>query len=103
MIVRQDLEQQCLGLHLDPVHLIDEQYHGLGGPDGLKQRTLQQEFLTEDVLFDVGPAAAFTLSDALGLDTQQLLLVVPLVECLGLVQAFVALQTNETRTGHTSH
>ena len=37
---------------------------------------------------------------ALGLDAQQLLLVVPLVERLGLVEALVALQADEAGAGH---
>ena len=36
---------------------------------------------------------------AVGLDAQQLLLVVPLVEGLGLVEALVALQPDEARAG----
>ena len=40
---------------------------------------------------------------AVGLDAQQLLLVVPLVERLGLVEALVALQADEPGAGHLGH
>ena len=40
---------------------------------------------------------------ALGLDAQQLLLVVPLVERLGLVEALVALQADEPGAGDLGH
>ena len=39
----------------------------------------------------------------LGLDAQQLLLVVPLVERLGLVEALVALEADEPGAGHLGH
>ena len=40
---------------------------------------------------------------ALGLDAQQLLLVVPLVESLGLIEALVALKADQPGTGHLGH
>ena len=43
------------------------------------------------------------LADPLGLDAQQLLLVVPLVEGLGLVEALVALQADQAGPGHLGH
>ena len=42
-------------------------------------------------------------SAALGLDAQELLLVVPLVERLGLVEALVALQADQAGAGHLGH
>ena len=39
----------------------------------------------------------------LGLDAQELLLVVPLVERLGLVEALVALEADEAGAGHLGH
>ena len=41
------------------------------------------------------------LDDLLGLDAQKLLLVVPLVERLGLIEALVALQPDEPAAGHS--
>ena len=64
----------------------------LGGDRG-HQRALEQELLAEDVVLHVVPAGAL----ALGLDAQQLLAVVPLVQRLGLVQALVALQADQSR------
>ena len=49
----------------------------------------------------VGPVVPSRL--ALGLDAQQLLLVVPLVERLGLVEALVALQADQPGAGHLGH
>ncbi|CAB4835593.1 unannotated protein [freshwater metagenome] len=40
------------------------------------------------------------VAPTVGLDAQQLLLVVPLVQRFGLVEPFVALQTNQPGTGH---
>ena len=57
LIVGEDLQQQGLGLHLDPVHLVDQQHDRLVGPDGLQQGPGQQERLGEDVLLDVLPLA----------------------------------------------
>ena len=104
LVVGEDLEQQGLGLHLDAVHLVDQQHDRLVGPDGLEQRPGEQERLGEDVLLDVLPLfAAGRLADPLGLDAQQLLLVVPLVEGLGLVEALVALQADQAGAGHLGH
>ena len=46
---------------------------------------------------------AVVVDDALGLDPKQLLLVVPLVEGFGLVEALVALQADEPGTGQLGH
>src|SRR4051794_27593766 len=100
LVVRQHLEQQRLGLDLDAVDLVDQQHDGVFAPNRFEQRTGQQELLTEDVLFDVEPLRALALGDALRLDAQELLLVVPLVQRLGLVESLVALETDEPSTGH---
>ena len=92
--VGEHLEQQRLGLDLDAVDLVDQQHDGLVGADRLEQRTGQEERLREDVGFDIGP---IRLVLTVGLDAQQLLLVVPLVQRLGLVEALVALQSDEAR------
>ena len=47
--------------------------------------------------------AALGLGDALRLDAQELLLVVPLVQRLGLVEALVALQADEASARHLGH
>jgi hypothetical protein len=94
--VRQHLQQQRLGLHLDPVDLVDQQHHRVGGPDGLQQGPGEQERLGEDVGLDLGPAGVL---GPVGLDAQQLLLVVPLVQGLGLVQALVALEPDQPGPG----
>ncbi len=48
----------------------------------------------------MSPIRAVLFGVALGLDPQQLLLVVPLVQRLGLVEALVALQPDEAGPGH---
>src|ERR687897_1045981 len=100
LVVGQDLEKQRLGLDLDPVDLVDEQHHRLVGADGLEQWAGEQELVGEDVVLELLPGAALV---ALGLDAEQLLLVVPLVQRLGLVQPFVALQPDETGAGDLGH
>ena len=98
LVLGQDLEQQGLGLELDPVDLVDQQHHRLGGLDGLEQRPGEQELLGEDVVLELLPRLA-----GVGLDAQQLLLVVPLVEGLGLVETLVALQADEPAAGQPGH
>ena len=98
--VREHLEQEGLGLDLDPVDLVDEQHDRLVGADRLEQRTGQQERLGEDVGLDRRPVR---LVLTVGLDPQQLLLVVPLVQRLGLVEALVALQPDQPRAGDLGH
>ncbi len=92
--VGEHLEQQRFGLDLDAVDLVDEQHDGLVGADRLEQRAGQQELLGEDVGLDRLPVA---LVLAVGLDAEELLLVVPLVDGLRLVEALVALQPDEPR------
>src|SRR5690606_35080986 len=58
----------------------------------------EQELLGEDVLADRVP-----IGTGVGLDPQQLLLVVPLVEGFGLVQPLVALETDEPPVGGGSN
>src|SRR4051794_17217939 len=90
--VAEDLEQHRLELLVGLVDLVDEQHDRLGAGDRRHERALQQELLAEDVVLDLVPAGVVA---ALGLDAQQLLAVVPLVERLGLVEALVALQAHE--------
>ena len=58
LVLRQHLEQQRLGLELDPVHLVDEEDDGLGRADRLEQRPGEEELLGEDVLLEVAPRAS---------------------------------------------
>ena len=97
LVVGEDLEQQGLGLDLDAVDLVDQQHHRVVGRDGLEQRAGEEELVGEDVGLDGLPGVAV---GPLGLDAQQLLLVVPLVERLGLVEALVALEADEAGAGH---
>ena len=81
--VGQDLEHQRLGLDLDAVDLVDQEHDRLVGADRRQQRPGQQERLGEDVLLELGPG----LAPLVGLDAEELLLVVPLVERLGFRRA----------------
>src|SRR5437763_368064 len=58
LVVGQDLEQQGLGLHLDPVDLVDEQHDRFGGADGLEQGPGEKKVLAEDVLLQLAPRPA---------------------------------------------
>src|SRR4051794_30675837 len=89
--VREDLQQHGLELLVGLVDLVDEQHDRLLRGDRRHERAGEQELLAEDVVVHVLPAGAL----ALGLDAQQLLAVVPLVERLGLVEALVALQAHQ--------
>src|SRR3954469_9501086 len=89
--VAQQLEQHRLELLVGLVDLVDEQDDGLLGRDRAHQRALEQELLAEDVVLHLLPARAL----GLGLDAQELLAVVPLVQRLGLVEPLVALQARE--------
>ena len=91
LVVRQHLEQQRLGLDIEPVDLVDQQDHRLGRPDRVEQRPGQQELLGEDACFRPVPGAA----DLAGQQPEQLLGVVPLVQRPGLVDALVALQAHQ--------
>ena len=90
--VAQQLEQHRLELLVGLVDLVDQQHDRLLRGDRLHQRAGEQELRAEDVVLDGVPAGVVA---ALGLDPQQLLAVVPLVERLGLVEALVALQAHE--------
>ena len=98
LVLGQDLEQQGFGLDLDAVDFVDQQHHRFVGGDGLQQRTREQELVGEDVVVDIAPRVAVLV----GLDAEQLLLVVPLVQGLRLIEALVALQADESGTGHLS-
>ena len=56
LVVREHLEQERLGLDLEPVDLVDEQHDRVGRPDRLEQRAGQQELLGEQVLLERLPA-----------------------------------------------
>src|SRR5580692_10594944 len=90
--VRQHLQQQTLDFDVGLVGLVDQQHGGFGAPDRGQQRTGEQKLLSEDVGLGLVPVIGA------GLDTQNLLGVVPLVEGTGLVDTFVALQADQTRS-----
>ena len=94
--VREHLEQHRLELLVGLVDLVDQQHDRLLGGDRAQQRPREQELLAEDVVLDGLPAGVV----GLGLDPQQLLAVVPLVERLGLVEPLVALQAHELAAEH---
>ena len=88
---REQLEQHRLELLVGLVDLVDQQDDGFGRCDRGHERSRQQELLAEDVLLHVLPAGLL----GFGLDAEQLLAVVPLVQRLGLVQPLVALEPDE--------
>ena len=89
--VGEHLQQHRLELLVGLVDLVDQEHHRLLGGDRRHQRARKQELLAEDVVLDSVPAGA----GGLGLDSQQLLAVVPLIQSLRLVQALVALQAHQ--------
>src|SRR3954452_14437876 len=93
--VAQDLEQHRLELLVGLVDLVDQQHYGLVLRDRLEQRSGEQDLLAEDVVLDGLPAGV----GGLGLDAQELLAVVPLVQRLGLVETLVALEPDQLAAG----
>ena len=89
--VGEHLQQHRLELLVGLVDLVDQQHDRLLGCDRGHQRPREQELLAEDVVLHLAPAGLA----GLGLDAQQLLAVVPLVQRLRLVEALVALQPHE--------
>src|SRR5204862_406347 len=77
------------------VDLVDQQDDRLSRCDRLQERSREQELLAEDVVVHVLPAGVLTL----GLDAQELLAVVPLVEGLCLVEPLVALEADQPAAG----
>ena len=67
--------------------------------DGAQQRALEEVVAREDVVLDVVPRPSL---GAVGLDAQQLLLVVPLVERARLVEPLVALEADQLGVEHAS-
>jgi hypothetical protein len=92
--VREHLEQQALDLDVGLVGLVDEQNRRLGLPDRGQQRAGEQELLGEDVVVGFFPRLLTG-----GLDAQQLLAVVPLIERARLVESLVALQPHQPGGG----
>ena len=91
--VGQHLQQQTLDFDVGLVGLVDQQHGGFGAPDRGQQRTGEQKFLGEDVGLGLVPVIGA------GLDTQNLLGMTPLVERTRLVDALVALQADQFRSG----
>jgi len=81
--VGQHFEQERLELRVGLVDLVDQQHDFPGCHDRPEERPLEEIVGREDVAGDVLPALSL---GAVGLDAQELLLVVPLVERARLVE-----------------
>ena len=57
----------------------------------------------EDVVLQLHPVLVLGVDTAVSLNAQELLLVVPLVQRLGLVESLIALQPDEARPAHRGH
>jgi hypothetical protein len=89
--VGQELEQEGLELVVGAVDLVDQQHHVLLRLERLEQRPPQQELVAEQLA---------RRRPGLGrADRQQLALVVPVVDRVVQVDALVALQPDQARTG----
>ena len=98
--VGEQLEKHRLELLVGLVDLVDQQDHRLGVGDRAHQGALEQELRSEDLTHRRG--AGITLGGrGSGLDLEELLAIVPLVQCLGLVQSFVALEPDQLAAGGT--
>ena len=88
--VGQQFEQERLELVVGAVDFVDQQHRRLVAADRRQQWPLQQVFFRENLILDgVGILAA------MGLDRQQLALVVPFIERGRLIEALVALQADQ--------
>ena len=93
------IQQECFKFFVRLVDFVDEQHHRLFRPDGFQQGPLQQVFVGEQA----PGQSILILGIHIHLDGQQLFLVVPLVECLAFVQAFIALQSYQIPVQGGSH
>src|SRR5437773_7821913 len=99
--VRQQLEQERLELLVRPVDLVDQQDRRrlILVVDRVQQRPPQQELLTEDLAFRE-PAILALVEQP---DVQELARVVPFIDRVREVDAFVALQADQPRAEHVGH
>ena len=95
--VGEQLEQERLELFVGLVDLVDQQDHLARRRYRAQERTLEQVLAREQMLGDVFPAQSLML---IGLETQELLLIVPLVERARFVESLVALQTDKFGAEH---
>ena len=114
LIVREHFQQQGFEFLVGLVDFVEQQHAAARLAQGLEQGTGFQEFLgEEDIVIAVqlghrlaqpaGTAQCIVDLVLEHLDIEQLLAVFPFVERLGLVQAFVALQTNQRQFEHGGH
>ena len=108
--VGEHLEQERLELGLGLVDLVDQQHDGRLGLDGLQERTRGQEAEREKRVLLAGDLADGVrerrgirdqLADALAkeLRVEELLGILPFVQRLAFVEAFVTLQANQGTAG----
>jgi hypothetical protein len=90
--IGEHLEQERLELVVGPVHLVDQQHGVVTGPDRLQQRPFQQELRAEQLL-DRLVTGQLVLRQSP--DVQHLARVIPLVQGLAGVDAFVALKADQ--------
>ncbi len=90
--VREHLEQERLELLVGPVDLVDQENDGLVAVDRLEQRPADQELGPEQLV--LGHRSLLRRADV-----QQLARVVPLVDGVRDVEAFVALEPDQARAG----
>ena len=110
LVLAEQFQQHRLQGLVGPVDLVDQQHDRILGSHRLQQRARGQEPVGEEhallgadplhrlaQIGGVGDDLADLLPQDLGVE--QLLAVVPLVECLGLVLTFVALQPQQPPAG----
>src|SRR5215210_1728581 len=106
LVVGEELQQKRLELLVGPVDLVEQEHRRRLGSYGLQYGTLHKEVLGEEYVLLLaqlrgGLAQALRRTEDLpdllpqNLRVQELLTVLPLVECLGFVKPLVALQADE--------
>ena len=90
--VAQHFQQKRLELLVGLVDLVDQQHDLVRHADRPQQGPLQQICTRENVRGDLVPPL---LLGGVGVDAQELLLIVPLVQGTGFVEPFVTLQAHQ--------
>src|ERR1700730_4891834 len=88
--IREQLQQKRLELIVGAVDLVDQQHRRFGPADRGEQRPFQQVFFGKNPVLD-----GLGIGAVMGLDREQLALVVPFIERGRLIEPLIALQADQ--------
>ncbi|OQC73223.1 MAG: hypothetical protein BWX45_00608 [Deltaproteobacteria bacterium ADurb.Bin002] len=112
--ITEQFQQKGLELRIGLVHFVEQQHNGFGRADGLQKRSRLDETIGKKSIFLRGDGidrfgkrcrGADDIVDPVfdHLGVEQLLGVFPFIEGFGLVQAFVALETDQLPSQAARH